>query len=674
MNTAVARLHAETIRHRVAPGDAAQRASVLDFFRHQGIWSPGVKLFRTLQFRTKALWVSLAFLVPLCALFLLQWQAASNLIASTKVEQEGLAYARPLLEWIQVAQDRRQAAVLGSQPLDDLQQKAAAAMLRVEAQQTAHGAAFGTQKSFDLFKQLQADLQSKVISGTADETFKDHSEVLAAALELTKSVVNSSGLILDPAADAYHLINMAMVFGPDQTENTSRLATLGTLMLKTNDANANADRHQAMFVGGSIQRFLDGFVESSYLNGTASLSDAERAPLGMKETDDAFDAFLDTLQTQVLSGKLQGSPESFLALGRAVVDRQDEMNAKVLSRLENVLQDRIDSQFRTLVIQLTLVFLAVTLAGYLFYSFFLVTQGGIRETQRHLEAMTQGDLTTRPKPWGRDEAANLMFSLADMQESLRKIVSQVRGSSESIVHASSEIAAASMDLSQRTEESAANLEETASSMEEISSTVRLTSDNTGQAAELALNNMTAADRGGSVIGEMVNTMQDIQTSSKKIGEIIGTIDGIAFQTNILALNAAVEAARAGEQGRGFAVVASEVRSLAQRSAQAAKEIKELIEASVEKVESGTHVVRGAGDTMHQLVDNARRMNSLLGEISNSAREQTAGITQVGASVQDLDRMTQQNAALVEETAAAANSLKDQALGLADEVAKFKLPA
>ena len=672
MNTAVARLHAETIRHRVAPGDAAQRASVLDFFRHQGIWSPGVKLFRTLQFRTKALWVSLAFLVPLCGLLILQWQTESNLIASTKVEQEGLAYVQPLLEWIKVAQDRRQAAVLGSQPLDDLQQKAAAAMLRVEAQQTAHGAVFGTQKSFDLFKQLQADLQSKVISGTADETFKDHSEALAAALELTKSVVNSSGLILDPAADAYHLINMTMVFGPDQTENTSRLATLGTLMLKTNDANA--DRQQAMFVGGSIQRFLDGFVESSYLNGTASLSDAERAPLGMKETDDAFDAFLDTLQTQVLSGKLQGSPESFLALGRAVVDRQDEMNAKVLTRLEQVLQDRVDSHQRSLAIELMAISLAVTLAGYLFYAFFLVTQGGIRETQRHLEAMTQGDLTTRPKPWGRDEAANLMFSLADMQESLRKIVSQVRGSSESIVHASSEIASASMDLSQRTEESAANLEETASSMEEISATVRLTSDNTGQAAELALNNMTAADRGGSVIGEMVNTMQDIQTSSKKIGEIIGTIDGIAFQTNILALNAAVEAARAGEQGRGFAVVASEVRSLAQRSAQAAKEIKELIEASVEKVESGTHVVRGAGDTMHQLVDNARRMNSLLGEISNSSREQAAGITQVGASVQDLDRMTQQNAALVEETAAAANSLKDQALGLADEVAKFKLPA
>ncbi|MFM9917600.1 MAG: hypothetical protein ACKVOX_17505, partial [Rhizobacter sp.] len=288
MNTAVARLHAETIRHRATSIPASQRAGVLDFFRHQGIWSPGVKLFRTLQFRTKALWVSVAFLIPLCALFYLQWQTASNQIASTKLEQQGVDYVRPLLAWIKVAQDRRQAAVLGTEPLDKLQQKAAAAMLQVEAQQTAHGAALGTQKAFELFKQLQGDVQSKPVGSTADETFKDHSELLAAALELTKSVVNSSGLILDPDADSYHLINMTMVFGPDQTENTSRLTTLGTLMLKTNDAST--ERHEAMTVGGSIQRFLDGFVESSYLNGTADLSDAEKAPLGMKATDDAFDA------------------------------------------------------------------------------------------------------------------------------------------------------------------------------------------------------------------------------------------------------------------------------------------------------------------------------------------------------------------------------------------------
>ena len=209
---------------------------------------------------------------------------------------------------------------------------------------------------------------------------------------------------------------------------------------------------------------------------------------------------------------------------------------------------------------------ALLIASYLFLSFYRVMDGGLKETRRHLRAMTDGDLNTSPFPWGNDEAAQLMFELRAMQESLRKIVTSVRGSSESMVHASSEIASASMDLSAPTEQTAANLEQSASSMEEISSTVKHTADNVRQAAALAADNSKAAVRGGAVIAEVVSTMDDINSSSKKIGDIIGVIDGIAFQTNILALNAAVEAARAGEQGRGFAVVATEVRSLAQRSA------------------------------------------------------------------------------------------------------------
>ena len=316
---------------------------------------------------------------------------------------------------------------------------------------------------------------------------------------------------------------------------------------------------------------------------------------------------------------------------------------------------------------------ALLIAGYLFLSFYRVMDGGLRETRRHLRAMTDGDLTTSPFPWGNDEAAQLMTELRAMQESLRRIVASVRGSSESIVHASTEIASASMDLSARTEQTAANLEQSASSMEEISSTVKHTADNVRQAAEVAANNSRAASRGGVVIAEVVSTMDDINNSSKKIGDIIGVIDGIAFQTNILALNAAVEAARAGEQGRGFAVVATEVRSLAQRSAQAAREIKTLISSSVEKVESGSRVVRGAGDTMQELVANARRMNDLLADISTAASEQSSGVSQVGSAVNELDRMTQQNAALVQETAAASSALRDQAIGLANEVDRFKLP-
>jgi methyl-accepting chemotaxis protein len=316
---------------------------------------------------------------------------------------------------------------------------------------------------------------------------------------------------------------------------------------------------------------------------------------------------------------------------------------------------------------------ALLIASYLFLSFYRVMDGGLKETRRHLRAMTAGDLTTSPFPWGNDEAAQLMLELKAMQESLRSIVTSVRGSSESIVNASTEIASVSMDLSARTEQSAVNLEKSASSMEEISATVRNTADNVQQAARLASDNSLAAARGGAVIAAVVSTMDEINGSSRKISDITGVIDGIAFQTNILALNAAVEAARAGEQGRGFAVVATEVRGLAQRSAQAAREIKTLISTSVEKVESGSRVVKGAGDTMNDLVANARRMNDLLTEIATASSEQSTGVSQMGSAVNELDRMTQQNAALVEETAAAASALRDQAVDLADQVDRFKLP-
>ncbi len=318
--------------------------------------------------------------------------------------------------------------------------------------------------------------------------------------------------------------------------------------------------------------------------------------------------------------------------------------------------------------------LASGLAGYLFTSFYRVMDGGLKETRRHLHGMASGDLTTSPAPWGRDEPAQLMVELRVMQDFLRNMVRNVRASSEEIVHNSKEVASGTLDLSSRTESAAANLEEAAASMEQITATVNNTASNTDEAARLAQENAAAAAEGGRVMTEVVRTMEGIHSSSTRIGEIIGTIDGIAFQTNILALNAAVEAARAGEQGRGFAVVASEVRSLAQRSAVAAREIKTLIGESVQQVECGSAVVRQAGKTIGQIVDSSRRVSELLGEVANGTREQTLGISQIGQAVHDLDRMTQQNAALVEQTAAASSTMRDRAHALAEQVARFSLPA
>jgi methyl-accepting chemotaxis protein len=288
------------------------------------------------------------------------------------------------------------------------------------------------------------------------------------------------------------------------------------------------------------------------------------------------------------------------------------------------------------------------------------------------ERIARQDLTGELDARGRDETAALMRGLSDMQSALTQVVRDVRGSTDSIATASREVAAGAMDLSQRTEQAAANLQRTASAMDELTASVRHNADSARQANGLASEAAGVAQQGGQAVGDVVATMERISASAKKIGDIISVIDGIAFQTNILALNAAVEAARAGEQGRGFAVVASEVRSLAGRSAEAAKEIKALITASTESVESGTAQVAVAGQTMQGILASIGRVSQIVGEISHATTEQSAGIQQVGQSIAELDQMTQQNAALVEESAAAASSLQQQADDLATAVSVFKL--
>ena len=287
-------------------------------------------------------------------------------------------------------------------------------------------------------------------------------------------------------------------------------------------------------------------------------------------------------------------------------------------------------------------------------------------------SVAAGNLSTQFEAHGTNETAQLLHALSDMQSSLVKVVDNVRQGSESVSTASAEIAQGNNDLSARTEQQASALEETAASMEQLSATVKQNADSARTANQLAMSASTVAVKGGEVVAEVVDTMKGINDASKKISDIISVIDGIAFQTNILALNAAVEAARAGEQGRGFAVVASEVRSLAGRSADAAKEIKSLISTSVERVEHGTALVDNAGATMTEVVSSIKRVTDLMGEISAASTEQSQGVMQVGEAVMQMDQVTQQNAALVEEMAAAATSLKSQAQELVQTVAVFNL--
>ncbi|QJD98944.1 HAMP domain-containing protein [Massilia forsythiae] len=354
---------------------------------------------------------------------------------------------------------------------------------------------------------------------------------------------------------------------------------------------------------------------------------------------------------------------------RDAITQQIEMQ-KELSSETAAAAERIFSETCTLTVGLGLAIVAAACALAWWISRSITRP--VRLALDVANAVAAGDLSEKIDVQGCCEVAQLLHALKVMNDNLAATVTTVRSGTDAIALASREVAAGNQDLSTRTEQQAGSLEETASSMEELTSTVRQNADNARQANVLADTASGVATRGGQVIHEVVDTMQQIHAASGKIVDIIGVIDGIAFQTNILALNAAVEAARAGEQGRGFAVVAGEVRNLAQRSATAAREIKALIGDSSAKVEAGSRLVQDAGNTMQEIVDSVRRVTDILGEITSASQEQTAGIEQINESVTQMDTVTQQNAALVEEAAAAADAMQAQAVRLAQAVAVFKL--
>ena len=659
--------------HAFGTDPHAESVALVDFFRFHGLWAPGVRAFRRLRFSAKASWISLAFLIPLIILAWSYFAAKEQGASNARTERDGVEFARAVLPAIKHARQLRRFTLLAattgkeSPDLADVRGKLEADFAAIRLADTRFGAAFGTH---DLIGAAEADRQAaSPATANVAAVLDTHGKLNAALRDLLSQVADGSGLTLDPDLDTYYLMDAAFGATPTLLEQTARMRVQAAAVARTGQGKESAST--ALLRADGVAELVAQQMASDLKKviGVHPEMAAElESAAGLKSVD-----MLRAAAFHAIAGGVDAEASDKVdEAGAAAVNALEALQARSIDALDRLLQERIGDLQRQMTGVAVVLVICVWMAAYLFYSFYLVMNGGLNEVRRHLKLMADGDLTSLPTPWGKDDAAELMLALRGTQESMRRIVSKVRSASNSFVVASTEISGGANDLSARTEQSAANLQQSAASIEEISATAHQTASGAKRAAELATENEQVAARGGEIIGTVVDTMQRIHASSSKIGDIIGVIDGIAFQTNILALNAAVEAARAGEQGRGFAVVAGEVRSLAQRSAEAAKEIKTLISASVEKVDSGSRQVQDAGATMSEIVASVKRVNDIISEINTASTEQSQGIGQVNTAVTQLDQMTQQNAALVEQSAAAAESLKGQASVLNGLVSRFHL--
>ena len=644
------------------------------FFSHHGWLAPGVKLFRSLSFPAKSAWILVSLLIPIMGLMVLLFRADTALIETTRAERQGVAYVNTVTALLKELSDFRHAAMAPAADLGARQSAVRTALDKVAQTQKELGPAFGgaTDQNFEkLAKGLQAVLQ-KPAAATPDDTFLAHTDVIASALALLGDVGDGSQLALDPELDTYHAMNIVVVVGPQYGEYLARLRELGFLTLGEGGKSPPPARLRLMERTQTLIDYVDPVYENSYHKGIEAYTEVAKS-MDMKGVDSSRESFMALLEKQVLVEAPTGDAAALLANANAAFDKQLTLNQQISDRLDGQLQARLERVSQGLAMELAVSVFCLLLSLYLMLAFYKVTKGGLALVSAHLNELAEGDLRNRPvKPRGKDEPALLILDLHKVYDSMHDLIRRVRHSARELANTSAEVSRASMDLSQRTEDAASNLGQQANAVAQISEKVKESATRTQQAAVLASGNADVAEKGGQTIATVVDTMREIHASSARISDIIGTIDGIAFQTNILALNAAVEAARAGESGRGFAVVASEVRSLAGRSAAAAREIKQLISASVEKVGAGTAVVEGAGYVMSEIVANAKQINLFLGEISLATNGQAAEVDEVVNAIMQLDVHTQQNAALVEETSASSESLSEQAVQLTKEIARFRV--
>ncbi|WP_374568209.1 methyl-accepting chemotaxis protein [Ideonella sp.] len=636
---------------------------------------------QALSIRRKLLLLGVLVLLAVSVPLVFQWRQSQELVGAAQGEINGISPARQLVRLVQLTQQHRglSAGMLGGKaemqaPRDAKKAEVDKALADLDKQLPEAGFSAkllsAWKEGTDAWRALEADVSAKRLPAADSST--RHAQLIARYFKVLDVLLDDSGLILDPQADTYYLMTASLIKLPFATEALGQTRARGAGFL----AEAKIGPEGKVLLSGVIQLAEDhystmvtAFDKSFAANPAIQQALAEK--VGALKTQ--VQATLDLARRELLQPETPSySPVDYVSTFTKTIDALFVVDGVALDLLNSQLEERVNGLQRGNLIQAALAGGLLLIIGLLVQ---LLSRSMTVPLQRAVglaERIAEGDLSGDVQASGRDEIGQLMRALATMKSGLARMVGQVRGNADSVATAAREIAQGNADLSQRTEQQAASLQRTASSMEQLTATVSANAENARMANQQAQSACSVAERGGEVVGQVVHTMHGIEASSRKVGDIIGVIDDIAFQTNILALNAAVEAARAGEQGRGFAVVAGEVRALAQRSAEAAKEIKTLIGASVEQVEAGGKLVETAGTTMQQASIAIRQVAETIAQISEASSQQSHGLAQINDAVVQMDHLTQQNAALVEQAAAAGASLQDQASRLLELMRAFRL--